>query len=175
MPTGGPPFYARVRPPLAGTREAPIRHAAPLCTGLLLVLAACAEDVEVVEGTWLFRVEREPSSEEACDTDSDDHDGYSHALVDVYLTEDDQVVVLFEEALVGSFDGETLLASWEESRVTGTTVSTDALVLDATVDAGRMEGDLTRHLREADFVCDEAYDFEAERIVSDAGAYARDR
>lgn len=147
----------------------------PLSTGLLLGLSACAADAEVVEGTWLFRVEREPSSEEACDVDADDHDGYAHALVDVYLTEDDRVVVLFEEALVGSFDGATLLAAWEESRVLGTTVSTEALVLEAKVDAGRMEGDLARQMREDDFHCEESYDFEAERIVSDAGAYARDR
>lgn len=136
---------------------------------IVLFVAGCADPFE---GTWLFRVEREPAYDGTCDVPANDVDGYGHVLVDVYRTGDDGVVVLFEEPLVGTVEAGRLRASWEETNLVGSSTQASELAIDAALEAGMLAGEIARRDAVDDVACDQTWDFEGERIVSDPDAYA---
>lgn len=139
---------------------------------LLLLATGCTSPFE---GTWLFTVERDPDAEGTCADVEAELLGESHQWVDIYTTGGDELVVLYEEPLVGIPDGAELVASWEETYSYGTELIVSSIVLDGELERGELTGDLTRETRyelsSNSNACTETFTFSAERLRSDEDRY----
>lgn len=140
----------------------------------VVLLAGCG--ASPFEGTWLFAVDQAVVRDGDCAEAPSETEGKVFQWVDVYATGGDELVVLYEEALIGVPDGDALLATWEDARVVGADVAVESIEVDAALTDDGLAGDV-RHatgveLSTGTTSCTETWAFTAERVVSDPDRYA---
>ena len=141
------------------------------------------------DGTWLFMLDNSSADAKGdCEPDPDadyevSYEGTSNALVDIYTTPDSGIVVLFGDALYGSYEGSSFDAESEQLEETRNGDYAEAYrqgyVMDGTVAGGVMEGEIEQFYEAADndgysYDCSTTFEYTAERVTSGSSRYPED-
>lgn len=141
------------------------------------------------DGTWLFLVDYEAKDVEgdcAPDPDADyttEYQGTSNTLVDIYTTPNSGIVVLFGDALYGTYDGSSFEAESEQQQETSTSGYSEAWRQGYQMEGDRsgalLTGEVVQFYEEADsdgnsYLCASTWEYSAERVTSGSGKYPED-
>ncbi len=141
---------------------------------LLLNLLGCTSPFE---GTWLFLAERQQKVSGDC-ADPDDetrYTGTSNSFVDIFKLDSGEFLVLYGEYLVGTAEGSSLQASWDQVYTDEDYEESEGIELEATLDGSVLSGTVTESSRQAsgddEYRCSVETTFSAERTVSSPDSY----
>jgi len=147
---------------------------------LLLMMAACTV-FQPLDGTWLFQVDPNTTTTGDCaGNDSGGAEyvqlGTSNMWVDIYTVSGNQIVILWQEPMLGTLTGTAVEAEYEEGYTYKKYSESRKTTLEATLSGGTMEGDIASTSAQSndgnDYICTTRVDFTATRSVSSPDSFA---
>lgn len=131
------------------------------------------------EGSWLLALDLGYALEGDC-ASSDagyTYSGEDNQLVDIYAASNDELVVLWEEILTGTYDSSSFEVDYEQTWTStdGSRSELEQTVMTADRDGNTMSGEIEYTYTEVDatssYSCQGTFDYEAEKVLSNRNEY----